>query len=231
MVFFTKDQLSGGTRSDEISNPTALYLGPLLAVIATTMITGTMSDGVFDRFYAVRVVVALASLWICRRAFTGTTWSWSWSAIGIGALVFLVWMTFEPTGDAAQTATLAIRRGLLGMSSFGAMLWLATRLLGAIVTVPLVEELAFRGYLMRRLTDADFESVPFTRWSWASFLISSVCFGVMHQRWLAGTIAGLFYALAVHRRGQLSDGIAAHATTNVLIALSVLLTGTWSLGT
>jgi exosortase E/protease (VPEID-CTERM system) len=229
MGFFTKDQSSGGTLPNAISNPTALYLGPLLAVIATTMITGTMSDGVLDRFYAVRVVAALASLWICRRAFTGTTWSWSWSAVGIGALVFLVWMILEPTGDAAQTATLAIRRGLLGMSSFGAMFWMAARLLGAIVTVPVVEELAFRGYLMRRLIDADFESVPFTRWSWASLLISSVCFGVMHQRWLAGTIAGLFYALAVHRRGQLSDGIAAHATTNVLIALSVLLTGTWSL--
>jgi CAAX prenyl protease-like protein len=190
-----------------------------------------MSDGLFDRLYAVRVVVAIVSLWLCRRAFTGCKWSWSWSAVGIGTLVFLVWLFLEPNRDAAAPAALAIPQALDGLSTGGAMFWIGTRLLGAVVTVPLVEELAFRGFLVRRLVAADFESVPFTRFTWPSALLSSVCFGVMHQRWLAGTVAGIFYALAVRRRGQLSDGVAAHATTNALIAGFVLGTGGWSLWT
>jgi membrane protease YdiL (CAAX protease family) len=56
-----------------------------------------------------------------------------------------------------------------------------------------------------------------------------VAFGALHGRWLAGTLAGLCYALALYRRGRLGDAVLAHATTNALIAADVLATGTWSL--
>ena len=36
----------------------------------------------------------------------------------------------------------------------------------------------------------------------------------MHGRWLAGTIAGMCYALVMYRRGELGDAISAHAITN-----------------
>jgi membrane protease YdiL (CAAX protease family) len=53
--------------------------------------------------------------------------------------------------------------------------------------------------------------------------------GALHGRWLAGTLAGMGYALTYFRRGELVDAIAAHATTNALIAGFVLVTGSWSL--
>ena len=37
------------------------------------------------------------------------------------------------------------------------------------------------------------------------------------------------YALAYHRRGELTDAIVAHGVTNGLIAALVLANGTWSL--
>src|SRR5437773_1568880 len=83
----------------------------------------------------------------------------------------------------------------------------------AIVAAPVAEELAFRGYLTRRLIAADFRSVPLGRFSWLSFVVSSVLFGLMHDRLLAGTLAGMLYALALYRRGELCDPVLAHATT------------------
>jgi CAAX prenyl protease-like protein len=118
---------------------------------------------------------------------------------------------------------------LAGLSPLAATLWLAVRIFGAVVTVPIAEELAFRGYLGRRLVDADFERVPFRTFTWLAFLGSSVLFGVMHGRWLAGTIAGMAYALVLYRRGELGDAISAHAITNALIAAYVLTTGAWTL--
>lgn len=64
--------------------------------------------------------------------------------------------------------------------------------------------------------------------TWLSFLGSSVLFGALHGRWLAGTIAGMLYAAALYRRGSVSEAVLAHATTNGLIALAVLLGGLWS---
>ncbi|MGC8639403.1 MAG: exosortase E/protease, VPEID-CTERM system [Isosphaeraceae bacterium] len=227
--FFSRRRPAEESRSVESTNPTTVYLAPLLCVVAVAMITGAMSDGVFDRLYGVRVVAAIGSLWLGRRAWNGWKWTWSYSAVAIGTLVFLLWMILEPTVDGASPSARAIPRALQAMPPWAAAFWLTMRLVGAVITVPLVEELAFRGYLVRRLIAADFETVPFTRFTWPSFLFSSLVFGAMHQRFLAGSIAGLLYALAVQRRGRLGDGVLAHATTNALIAAFVLATGKWSL--
>jgi membrane protease YdiL (CAAX protease family) len=50
---------------------------------------------------------------------------------------------------------------LLASSTLAKSTWITLRVLGAVVTVPLAEELAFRGFLMRRMVSRDFESVPF----------------------------------------------------------------------
>ena len=93
----------------------------------------------------------------------------------------------------------------------------------------MAEELAFRGFLVRRLISTDFTEVAPGQFTWASFAISSILFGALHGRWLAGTLAGLLYALALYRRRELSDSVVAHATTNTLIAIYVLATGSWSM--
>ena len=97
------------------------------------------------------------------------------------------------------------------------------------VTVPLAAELAFRGFLPRRLIQPDFENLPVGIFTWSSFLISSALFGAFHGGlWVAGTIAGMSFALALYRRGALGDAVQAHATTNGLIAVYAFATGRWS---
>jgi CAAX prenyl protease-like protein len=111
------------------------------------------------------------------------------------------------------------------------MAWLLFRVQGAVITVPLAEELAFRGYLLRKLVASDFESVPFDSFTWTSFIVSSIAFGALHQSWVAGILAGTLFALAMYRRGRLADAIAAHAIANALLTIYVISTGSWSLWT
>lgn len=106
--------------------------------------------------------------------------------------------------------------------------WIAVRILSAAVTVPIVEELAFRGYLMRRLVSADFSAVSFRTLTWFSLAGSSLLFGLMHgHRWLAGTLAGVLYGFVMTRRGRLGDAVVAHAATNALLAAYVMGMGKW----
>ena len=104
-----------------------------------------------------------------------------------------------------------------------------SRVIGSVITVPLAEELTFRGFLTRRLIAADFDSVSPGRFTWTAFALSSVAFGVLHDRWLEGTMAGMLYALAYYRRGSLGEAVAAHATTNALLCVAALMTRDWSL--
>jgi CAAX prenyl protease-like protein len=95
--------------------------------------------------------------------------------------------------------------------------------------VPIAEELAFRGYLLRKLISADFAQVDFHSFTLLSFVVSSVLFGLLHQQWLAGVIAGMLFAIAMYRRGAILDAVIAHATANAMLAAYVLTTHHWSL--
>jgi exosortase E/protease (VPEID-CTERM system) len=207
-------------------NATVAYLAPLLALVATTMLTAAFTAN-FDQWYPLRVLAVAAALWVCRRGYEDLQWSRSWAAVALGAGAFVLWIALEPAGSASAEETFADQ--LAGLPTAWATVWLSFRVVGSIVTVPLAEELAFRGYLTRQLIAADFQEVPLGRFTWFSFLVSSALFGVLHGRWLAGTLAGLLYALALYRRGELADAVVAHATTNALLAAYVLMTGTWTL--
>jgi CAAX prenyl protease-like protein len=109
-------------------------------------------------------------------------------------------------------------------------IWLTLRVLAAVLTVPIAEELAFRGFLMRRLVSEHFESVSFRKFSWFALLVSSVVFGILHGGyWIAGVVAGILFGLAMIRRGRIGDAVIAHATANALLAAYVLTYHKWHL--
>jgi exosortase E/protease (VPEID-CTERM system) len=212
----------------EGTNPTAVYLAPFLALIAAIMVTAALSSG-FDYLYPIRILAVVAVGAYYWRDYASWQWSCSWSAVAVGFLVFVVWMALERFWGTGTEGGQVLAAGLSDLAPGWAAAWIVCRVAGSVLAVPFAEELAFRGYLTRRLLAADFEQVPMDRFSWFSFVASSACFGALHGRWLAGTLAGMGYGLILCRRGRLSEAVLAHATTNALIAAYVLSTGTWSL--
>ena len=96
--------------------------------------------------------------------------------------------------------------------------------------MPIAEELAFRGFLMRRLIATDFDLVPFPRVTLLALSISSAFFGVLHAgHILAGILAGFLFGLVAMRRDRIGDAVAAHAVANALIGGYVLIFGVWHL--
>jgi len=119
---------------------------------------------------------------------------------------------------------------LAASSPAARIMWISFRVLAATITVPIAEELAFRGFLLRRLVSPDFELVAFKNFTWLALLVSSVLFGVLHgSLWFAGIVAGLLYGYAAIRRGRIGEAVVAHATTNALLAAYVLMCGAWHL--
>ena len=201
----------------------APYLAPFLTILAAGMISRA-SSGIFEWPYGLRVLAALVALWFFRKRFGAVDWRTGWLGPATGVAVFLLWIGFDRVSVNAMPSALATAAPDLRNS------WIALRVIGAVLTVPVAEELAFLGFLLRRMVSADFENVPWRRFTLLALVASSVLFGLMHgERWLAGTLAGLCYAGASLRTGRLGEAIAAHATTNALIAISVVGFGHWSL--
>jgi exosortase E/protease (VPEID-CTERM system) len=210
---------------EQISDPTAAYLVPFLAILAAGMISRA-SSGAFEWMYPLRFLAALAALWVFRRSYSHLDWNWSMLAPAAGIAVFLVWIA----ADRFTGAAMPMPQALAGSAAWVRNGWIALRILGAVFTVPIAEELAFRGFLLRRFTGADFDSIPFRSTTWLAVLGSSVLFGLMHGgRWWLGTIAGVIYALLIRRTGRIGDAVVAHSLTNALLALSVLSFSQWQL--
>jgi exosortase E/protease (VPEID-CTERM system) len=210
----------------ETWNPAATYLLALLALIATVLVTGLVA-GDFDDLYPLRPLAVVAVLWAYRDSFPLRIARPSWESVALGVFVFAMWMMLEPPPDMQRVT--AWKEHLEAMPAIARYAWLLCRVAGSVITVPIAEELAFRGYLVRRLIARDFTEVRAATFTWPSFLLSSVAFGAMHQRWIAGTIAGMCFALAQLRGGRLEDAVVAHAIANALIAVTVLSLGSWSL--
>ena len=205
------------------NRPELSLLLPLMALMATTMVTAATSAG-FDVFYPLVVIVAGTVLWHYRTTYRRVFGPWTWQPFGLGAFVFAIWVVLVP-GTSVEGQSLADR--LSESSTWFAVTWVLFRVVGSVVAVPFAEELAFRGYLIRKLVARDFERVPPGHFTWFSFIASSVLFGLLHQNLLAGALAGGAYALALYQRGRIGDAILAHVTSNALIAVAVLMGGLW----
>ena len=205
-------------------NPTALFLMPLLAILAAGMLSHALS-GRFEWFYPLRLFACVAVIVIYRRRLAALDWRWSWRGPLLGTGVFLVWSfaVHFLAPDVGMPEPLAAASPSLRWG------WIVCRVAGAVFTVPLAEELAYRGFLMRRMQSREFESLPYTHVGWLALAASSGLFGAAHgDLWLPASVAAFAYGWIVKHRGLLGEGVAAHMTTNILVAAVALASGNWA---
>lgn len=219
-------RLDAATEPDAEQNPATAYLLPFLVFLAASLVTGLVAAeaDAFDALYPLRIAGTLVVLYLLRARYRDLKLDVRYQSVALGIAAFAFWRLVAHGGSANAVTTL--RQGLAGAGQVGAALWMTARIVGACVAAPVAEELAFRGYLMRRLTAADFAAVDARTCGWPAWLGSSLAFGILHEHdWLAATVAGLAYALAQRLRGRVSDAIVAHAVTNILLTVDALLLG------
>lgn len=208
------------------------YLVPFLGILAASFISKSAS-GYFEWLYPLRFVVSAAALWYFLPDLKKLNWRFGWVAPLTGVAVFVVWIA--PSWWMHQRAASPLGAALAALSPTARWAWIAFRVAAAVITVPLAEELAFRGYLARRFVSQEFDHVSFSNLTVLPVALSSVAFGLMHMQnlkdWphlMLGTLAGLAFAAALRWRGRMGDAVVAHAVTNLLLVAWVLGLGDWA---
>ena len=208
-----------------VENPTTAYLLPFLAILAAGMIARALSTG-FETLYLLRPAAAALALYVCWPRVASLDWRVSWRGPAVGVAVFIIWGIATHFLAPQQ----AMPPALAAMPPTLRELWIAIRIIASALIVPLAEELAYRGFLLRRLVAADFEAVRFQSAGPWALLVSSTAFGLGHGAlWLPGIAAGLLYGAVLIRTGRMGEAVAAHATTNALVAAWVLFGNQWQL--
>jgi len=208
------------------SPATGAFLVPFLAILAASFLSKAAS-GHFEWLYPLRFLAAAIAIWYYWPELKQIDWRFSWLAPLTGTVVFGLWLI--PSFWTHRDETSQLGTALASLSAVARWSWIAFRVAAAVITVPIAEELAFRGYIARRLVNREFETVPFSSVTLLSIGLSSVVFGLFHgQQWIVGILAGLAYAALMKWKGRLGDAVIAHATSNLLLAIWVLSRGDWA---
>ena len=200
------------------------YILPLLAFMILTYAGRVFPLGTYV-LYPIKTLVVGAILWYYRKTYTEIRPNFSWLAVGIGVLTFVIWVV--PEGWYPQIGSSHFDPFAVG-SSWLTYVLIGFRLLGAVIVVPVFEELFWRSFALRWLIHEDFTRVPIGKFTWFSCTVVIVGFGFEHHRWLVGLAAGILYHALLYRKKDLFSCIVAHAITNFLLGMYVLVTQQWT---
>ena len=103
-----------------------------------------------------------------------------------------------------------------------------SRIIRAVVLVPIIEELFWRAWLMRWLVSPRFETVELGTYRHQAFWITAILFASEHgSYWDVGLVAGVLFNWWMVRTKSLGDCILVHAVTNACLCGYVMATHKW----
>jgi len=152
-------------------------------------------------------------------------------AVLVGLIVIVVWIGADPFYPGLTSLMGGKPSVPFDPTTIDPVTWryifIGFRVFGAVVVVAFMEEIFWRGFLIRWIDDNNFKRVPIGTFSWKSFGFTVVFFGLEHNQWLVGMFCGALYNWLCYRRKDLFSCVLAHATSNAALAAWVLWRGDW----
>jgi len=210
--------------------PAVPYVAPFAAFIALRWLPFPPEWLAPIRFILVAAVLALLSRGVMPRRPR-----WILGSLLLGAAVLAIWIGPDVLWGPAYRDSWLFHNGVTGIARStlpvrlrSNALFIIVRVIESAILVPILEELFWRGWLMRWTIRPDFESVPLGQYTPFSFWAVAVLFASEHgPYWEVGLAAGVAYNWWMVRTRNLADCMLAHAVTNALLAGYVLLFGQW----
>jgi uncharacterized protein len=156
------------------------------------------------------------------------------TAVGVG--VFMLWIAPEALFGPEYRTHWLFDNSIVGHptaglaeSERGDMLTLWLRAARAVLLVPILEELFWRGWLPRAVDSFDdFRLRPLGSFTTLSFVSTAVLFAAEHgSYWEVGLLCGLIYNLWMAKTRSIGDLVWTHAVTNGCLSAYVVFANEW----
>ncbi|MHB1098808.1 MAG: CAAX prenyl protease-related protein [Burkholderiales bacterium] len=212
--------------------PFALYMLVLAGESGISFLADQGWIAVFDMrwLYLLRILAAGVGLAYCWRHYReldgiGKLNLRDWvMAVGCGLIVFVLWINLDQ-----PWASMGASTGFKPIDASGLLdvPLVVLRIAGAVLIVPIIEELFWRSFIMRWIKHKDFLSVSPRVVGMGAYVISAALFASEHTLLLAGLLAGLVYGALYMYTSRLWVPVIAHAVTNGVLGFWILNTGHW----
>lgn len=226
-----------------ISNQTKAYCAPFFAFIVLFALGELPGMLLKNSRFSSSLLVNFPQYWIypLQAVVCGLLILWFWKTysfgpvqgkfftLAIALLVLGIWIApqellhFPPRLDGFDPTPFANNRGLLATV-------LGFRFLRLVIVVPLMEEIFWRGFLLRDFIDNDdFSRVPFGTYTRNSCLFVALAFALAHlgPDFIPALITGFLYNWVAYRTKSLASCVIAHSVTNLLLGTYIMQTEQW----
>ena len=217
-----------------LHHPAALFVVPFVLFLAFLALDRYLPSGWLEPSYAVRFLVIFAVSILCARRVMTWRLVHFWGSAALGVALFAVWVGPDVLWPAYReswpfhNSIVGAPKSSLPAGVKASVVFITFRVLSSVVNVPVLEELFWRGWLMRWLIARDFRSIPLGTYTPQSFWLVALLFATEHgPYWDVGLIAGVLFNWWMTRTRSLPDCILMHAVTNGCLAAYVLLTNQW----
>lgn len=216
-----------------LSHAAVPYIAPFVTFMVLLMVQKQLAFlGEWE--YAVRVALVFGSIAYFSRRVLDFKVRFPAGSLAVGVGVFLLWIapdTLFPGWRQHWLFTNSLMGEVkisLSAEQLSSPLLLLFRTLSAAVMVPILEELFWRGWMLRWLVNNDFETLPMGTADRQSFWIVAVLFALEHGPfWEVGLVTGLIYNWWMTRTRSLGDLIFVHGVTNLVLSVYVIWTKNW----
>ncbi len=132
------------------------------------------------------------------------------------------WLSWLSPGERVGYNPFEKLEGALAVWGF-----IAVRMVGLAIVVPLAEELFWRGFLLRWAIDPDWQRVRIGEYTLSSCLLVTAMFTLAHPEWLAAAVYCLLLNSLLYWKRDLWLCMVAHGVSNFALAVYVLAFEAW----
>jgi len=215
------------------------YVAPFALFLLLTTFETEVAGG-YPWLYTGKIVFVTGLWWTLRGRYPRLSRKGTGSAISVGIAGCVLWIAVsgfnleEPLRDMLPDWLFGGARAAFNPfeqigSPAARWAFLVMRMFGLAVVVPLVEEVFWRGFLIRYLVRDDFEQLPIGTFTLFSFVVVTILFATVHPEFLAALLWGAAVNGLLYRTKNLWACVVAHMTTNLLLGIYIVVAGQWQL--
>lgn len=222
-------------------HPEVPYVAPFMTFLLL-MALGSFFEGPahVPWLYTLRTIGALLVSLLCWKYWPPLGKAHILPAVVFGLAVALMWVAVHKVFAAqnwypytqllGRDAPLEKHYDCFAQLGSGVALWLflIVRIGGASIVVPIVEEIFWRGFVLRLLIDHwRFERVPLGAYTLRSFIICSLLSAAEHPMWEVGILCWVVFNLLFYWKKSLLFLMVTHGVTNFALYVYVVLVRDW----
>jgi len=208
-----------------IKHPAFPYSFPFVLCLVLIAMREFHPLAVYALYPVQTLAVGASILWVWKRLPSLKPSHW-WGSLVIGILGVVLWIGLDHLFLKHEPGS-GFNPWIVDSYALSCFL-IFFRVAGPTLVIPIMEEIFWRGFLMRYLIQEDFEKIKLGTYTHFSFAVVTGMFALVHgEQWFLGVVVGLLFGGWFVYTKNLGNVIAAHAVTNLLLGLYILQTGHW----